>query len=632
MAAKFTRELESATRKKIDSMLNSLDWKTDEESKDCNVFTERAKTKEQNKKFSGNFPDYVLYESKTDTSIAIIEAKRKGESLEAALEQAITKYAKPLGVSIVFVYDSTFCKTWDLREGKELTIDGQPLRDLISEKKLLRFLKTGPNIEEVAPEVKYTRDELIKVFEWANNLLRKEGLRNLDRFVEFSNILFIKIISEIEEDREKNGFPRLLDKSICWESFCDEKDAAKMLNYINDTVLEKGLAKEYNHTDDIFQKKLKIQTPQTVKEIVNKLTPLRLLNTESEIKGDAFEYFLKSLASGNDLGEYFTPRHIVKLMVQLADPKYGNKVLDPFCGTGGFLIEAFRKMKNGINDKDAKLMKELKEVILFGIELTDTYKIAKMNMIITGDGHNNIIQDDTAKRTSWEKLMQNEKDKDILAELNKIKEKGFDVVLSNIPYSQTTDYGATYPIPSNNGDSVFIQFIIQSLRKGGKCAVIVPEGFLSKAALEATRKYLLEECKILGLISLPAGVFLPYANVKTDVIIFEKGTRTDAVWFYRVDNDGFELNSNRKKIEGRTDIDTLLEIWNKKPDDKNRIKNYFIVKIDEIIKSDFSLSMNTYQKYEYTKSRKTNPKIIAQELIDLENEILSDIKELNKMI
>src|SRR3990167_8993364 len=135
--AELTKALESSTRKKIDSILNSLGWKTDEESKECNVFTERAKTKDQNKKLNGNFPDYTLYESKSDTPLAIIEAKRKGESLDKALSQAINKYAKPLDIYLIFVYDSTFVKTWDLRSKKELTIDEQILENSTN---LSRFL------------------------------------------------------------------------------------------------------------------------------------------------------------------------------------------------------------------------------------------------------------------------------------------------------------------------------------------------------------------------------------------------------------------------------------------------------------------------------------------------------------
>ena len=587
---KFTKPLESATRKKIDLILNKLDWITDEESPNCNVFTERAKTDEQNKKFKGNFPDYVLNKSGTDNPIAIIEAKRKGESIEEALKQGIKKYAIPLDVDIVFAIDGTFVKSWSIKSDKELSIDGESLRELISEERLLRFIKEGSNIEEVTEEVKHTREELIKIFKWANELLRKEGLRNLDRFVEFANILFIKIISEIEDDREKRGLPSLLDKSIRWDSFKDMSEKT-ILNYINDTVLKDGLAKQYNHTDDIFQDKLKIQNSKTVKEIVDKLSGLTLLNTESEIKGDAFEYFLKNLASGNDLGEYFTPRHIVKLMVKLINPRYGNKVFDPFCGTGGFLIESFRQIKKGIDENDDKLMTVLKEDSIFGVELTDTYKIAKMNMIITGDGHNNIVQSDTAKDEYWNKIIENEKDKqkreELIKKINKLKKEGFDIILSNIPYGQTTDFGNLYPVPSNHGDSIFIQHIIKYLKDGGKCAVIIPEGFLFRKEQINTRKYLLENCSLTSIISLPTGVFLPYAGVKTDILIFEKGKQTKNIWYFKIENDGFELNVNRKKLSGKNDIDYLLEIW----DDKPLTEKSWIVNIKDIDKENYNLAI-----------------------------------------
>jgi type I restriction enzyme M protein len=580
----FTKSLESSTRKKIDLILNSLGWNTNEDSPQCNVFTERAKTKEQNKKFNGNKPDYVLYKSGTDEPIAIIEAKRKGQSIEKAIEQGVSKYANPLGIKIVFAVDGAFIKSFNLDAKKELVIDNDIVTELMSEERLLRFIKEGYSIEEVPEQVKHTRDELIRIFKWANELLRKEGLRNLDRFVEFSNILFIKIISEIEDDREKNGFRRQLDKHLCWDSFSDMKDSTTMLNYINDTVLKNGLAKEYNHSDDIFQEKLKIKNPNTVKDIVDKLSNLKLINTESEIKGDAFEYFLKNLASGNDLGEYFTPRHIVKLMVTLINPKYGNTVFDPFCGTGGFLIEAFRQIKRGIDEKDNKLMKFLKEQTIFGVELTDTYKIAKMNMIITGDGHNNIIQDDTAKKEYWN-------NKDVKNVFDKMDKKGFDIVLANIPYGQTTDYGHLYPIPSNQGDSIFIQHIIEVLNKGGKCGVIIPEGFLFKGEHKKIREYLLRECDVEAVISLPAGVFMPYTMAKTDILIFEKGRPTKKVWFYVLKDDGFELATKRRKIS-KNDIPDLINKWIEKPDTERS----WNVEIDKIIKNDFILEANSYKQ------------------------------------
>src|SRR3989344_2431198 len=588
--SELTKSLESATRKTIDSWLTELGWNIDENSFACSVFTERAKTKEQNKKFQGKKPDFVLYKSGTDNPLAIIEAKRKGQSIEKAIEQGIERYAKPLGVDIVFAIDGTFIKTFSIKNNRELSVDNEPLHELISEEKLLRFLKEGTNIEEVTPEVKYTREELIKVFEWADDLLRKEGLqKGVERFTAFSNFLFIKIVSEIEDDREKRGLKRQLKKSLCWESFENIEDEETLLNYINNTVLRDGLAKEYNHSDDIFQEKLKIKNAKAVKEIVGKLSKLKLINTESEIKGDAFEYFIKSIASSNDLGEYFTPRHIVKLMIHLVNPKFGSKILDPFCGTGGFLIEAFRHIRKSIDERDDGLMSTLKNDTLFGVELTETYKIAKMNMIITGDGHNNIIQDDTAKNTFWDKFIEGEQDKEKIKKVEKLKETKFDFVISNIPYNQKTDYGNIYPVPSNNGDSVFIQNIINDLAASGKAAVIVPEGLIFRKLYEKTRKWLLETANLTSVISLPRGVFLPYANVKTAIFIFDGKGRTKKVWFYRLNNDGFELNTNRRPAQ-ENDIPDLINKWEEKPESENSLW----IDIETIKNNTYSLNSDEY--------------------------------------
>ena len=144
--SRFTRALESATRKKIDLILTNLGWNTDEGSAGCNVYTERGKTVEQRKKLRGKKPDYVLYQSETDDPIAIIETKRSGQSLQKALEQAIDRYAKPLDISIIFVTDGTIVETYDLRSKTNLRVDDQIVTEFISEKQLLRFVKEGSRI------------------------------------------------------------------------------------------------------------------------------------------------------------------------------------------------------------------------------------------------------------------------------------------------------------------------------------------------------------------------------------------------------------------------------------------------------------------------------------------------------
>lgn len=595
-----TNQKESSTRKKIDLILNNLGWNTDEDSNECNVFTERAKTKEQNKILKGKKPDYVLYKFGTDEPIAIIEAKKKGQNIDKAIKQAIELYAKPLKIKIVFAVDGSFIKTWHLSEKQELKIEESIINDLLPENKILNFIRDGANIKEVSKEVKYSREELIKIFKWANDLLRKEGLRGLDRFLEFSNILFLKLISEIEENKDIVGLePRILPEKYCWKKFYD-LEAEMMMDYINGTVLP-YLVSKYNHSGEVFQYKLQIQSSKTLKQIVDKISNLKLLNTEGEIKGDAFEYFLKELSSGNDMGEYFTPRHIVKLMVKLTNPQYGDIVYDPACGTGGFLIEAFRHIK-----KHTKINKEtfkyLREETIYGNELTNTARIAKMNMILIGEGHNNIHQADSLKNPQKNK---------------------YDVILANPPYGTTTDYGSFYPIDSRNGDIVFIEHILESMKDGeSRCAFIMQEGVLFRSSDLKLRKYILENYRVEAIISLPKGVFLPYTPVKTDILIISKKKPSNKIWCYKVDNDGYELTGLRKKIKNN-DFPDLMEKWEHKEEGKKS----WTIDLEDIKKNNYALIPEDYDPT--LKRTKDSTSSFVKESL---NEIISLSENLNKKL
>jgi len=570
---KLTDPKESATRKRIDAILNNLKWETDESLPTCNVFTERAKTRDQQKALGSFEPDYILYQSGTDRPIAIIEAKRSGQSLTKAIKQAVRQYAKPLKVDIIFVADGAIIESYDCRKGVPLRIDEDLVTTLLGEKQILRHIEEGANI--YTPDiVRHTKQELIQVFSEANDLLRKEGLREgIERFTEFSNLLFLKLISEIENDRNSSGEKRILEKKYCWDSFYS-KPAEEMLDYINDTILPRLVAK-YNHSGDVFQNKLLIKTPETLEKIVKKLSKLTLLDTDSDIKGDAFEYFLKnSVSVGNDLGEYFTPRHIVKLMVDLIDPRYGETVYDPACGTGGFLIQAFRHIKSKVRETRERL-KVLKEDTVYGRELTGTAKIAKMNMIIIGDGHTNIEQMDSLKMP--------------------VKEK-YEVVLTNYPFSQTTDYATYYGLETESANPVFLKHIIDALKKEGRAGVVVPEGMLFDETQQYTkvRRILLENCDVEAVINLNSYVFRPYTGQPTSILIFKKGSQTKNVWFFEVKEDGFEKSSRKhgRRAITENDLPLLRQSWNDKADSDRS----FSVAFDAIVEHDYKLTIDEYRK------------------------------------
>lgn len=569
----YTSEKETSTRKNIDASLTNLGWIIDERSSSCNVYTERAKTVEQNKKLNGKEPDYLLYKSETDDPIGVIEAKKPGQNLKDALKQAISDYANPLGIHIIFVTDGSIIESFDIRNNENLRIDGELVTDFLPEVKVLCFIEEGSQIFSPT-KIVHTKKELINIFKDANDLLRKEGIREgIERFTEFSNLLFLKLISEIEEDREKNGEERILKKEYCWEHFYN-MGAKDMFNYINDTILPR-LVNKYNHSGDVFQTQLLIQNPDTLKRIVDKLSSLQLLNTESDIKGDAFEYFLKNQVTvGNDLGEYFTPRHIVKLMVDLVDPVFGDTIYDPCCGTGGFLIEAFRHIKKKVQQTKDNL-RILQQNTIYGRELTGSAKIAKMNMIIIGDGHNNIKQIDSLK--------------------NPVNEK-YDVVLTNFPFSQKTDYSSLYGFNNEDANPVFLQHVINALNDKGKAGVVVPEGVLfdEKAEYIKIRKTLLETCNLIAVIKLHEFAFKPYTGQPTSILIFRKGKQTEKVWFFDVFEDGFKKTaskSGRSPIK-EDDFTLLRQIWDEKEDSPKS----FSVEFSDIQNNKYKLSMDNYVK------------------------------------
>lgn len=576
MKKTFTQPLESATRKRIDENLNNLNWHTDEFKKDCNVFTERPRTEQESSKIrkkypKGKFPDYVLYSSDDFKPIGIIEAKRPGQNIEKAIKQGIG-YAQCLDINVVFAIDGSIIEAREVKSDSNLKLDGILITELITEQLLLRFACEGAEIHS-PKNIVHTKSELIEIFSYANDLLRQEGMRvGVERFTEFSNLLFLKLIDEIEEDREKQGEARRLDKRYCWSSF-NKKPAKELLDYINDTVLPK-LVDKYNSSGDVFQKELGMKNATILKKIVDKLSMLSLANTDSDIKGDAFEYFLKnSITVGNDLGEYFTPRHIVKLIVDFVDPDFGDTVYDPCCGTGGFLIEAFRHIRRKCKPTKSNI-KFLENNTIYGRELTGTAKIAKMNMILAGDGHVNIRQMDSLSKT-------------VIGE--------FDIVLTNYPFSQKTEYSGLHGMTTTEGNPVFLKHIIDSLKPGGKAGIVVPDGVLFGSANDyiKVRKLLVDTCNVIAVIQLDTAVFRPYTAQPTSILLFEKGKQTDKVWFFEVIEDGFKKTTSKKGRPpiNKDDLPVLRSLWN----DKVTTEKSFFVDADKIRSSSYKLFMNYYK-------------------------------------
>ena len=571
--------LEADTRMLIDRSLENLGWEA--EGRQKNIYLESPRTLQERRKLDGKRPDYVLYSKTIDRPLIIIEAKRKGSRLDSALEQGIA-YARILEAPLVFATDGVFCKSFHTFANRPPILNGEEIHELIREALALRYLNTH-EVNTVSPKVQYSRKELIKVFDDANNILRAEGLRaGIERFGEFANILFLKLIDENEQVKLDRGIASTFDSACSWEAIKNVPPSAR-IDYINRTVYERLNAL---YRTDIFTP-LQIRDVSILDDIMAKLDSLTLTDVDSDVKGDAFEYFLRSTTSTqNDLGEYFTPRHIVRTMVRLVNPRIGEKVYDPFCGTGGFLIEAFRHIYNNMA-QNAATIEMLRQQTIYGNEITNTARITKMNMILAGDGHSNIhMKDSLADPVDGE----------------------YDVVITNMPYSQTTKHGVLYDLPGNNGDSICVQHCIRAVNAAspeGRMAVVVPEGFLFRKDLARVREYLLEKCELRSIISLPQGVFLPYTGVKTDIIYAVKVNQGRGAlggrkyfWYFDVKSDGYTLDNHRRKLDAPSDL-TRCEEYHKLDDDQREDMmraGFEVIPFDRVRENGFLLVGRMYRQ------------------------------------
>ncbi|GHU60578.1 hypothetical protein FACS1894121_0910 [Bacteroidia bacterium] len=523
----------------LEQQLVQQDWIIQANNLNRNVYHQKPKTQEDIAKLKGLEPDFCLYlDDKSVSPEIIIETKKPGMNLAKTKEQALN-YAEILGAKIIILFDGLQTKNYWVENREELLDNGTEVNTIKDSDFYRKFILSDSNNYVSDVLAINSKEELINVFSFANQKLRKAGItKGMERFFEFSNLLFLKLISE-ENDIVSDTIPQY----VKWETY-KNKSGDELLRYINDTVIP-TLENIFNRNGEktLFTK-LIIKDTVALKQIIDKLGVLNLSGIKTDIKGDAFEYFIQQYnSSNNDLGEYFTPRHIVNFLVKLANPKYGEKIYDPFCGTGGILIAAFNHIKDSVQQQGYltdEVLKSLKENTVFGGEISSNARIAKMNMILTGDGHSNINQQDTL--------------------LNPVNEK-FDIVITNIPFNLEGTAQNLYSLLSTNGNSQSIQHIINSLNEKttARAYIIVPESVLNNNELKNLRKYLIDNRLLKQIISLPSGVFLPYTEAKASVLVLQgfNNKPVEKIKYTIIKNDGFTLTQRRRKIT--TTINDLEE-------------------------------------------------------------------------
>ena len=374
----------------------------------------------------------------------------------------------------------------------------------------------------------------------------------------------------------------------------------------------------------------KLPTPLVLSKVVDSLDEIYRIMADKkdmDIRGDVYEYLLSKIATAGRNGQFRTPRHIIRMMVELMAPKPDDIICDPACGTSGFLVSAGTYLKEKYKEEiffDKNKKDHYMNSMFYGYDMDRTMlRIGAMNMMTHGIENPYIEY------------------RDSLSDQNSDQDK-FSLILANPPFKGSLDYESVTPnllkvCKTKKTELLFLALFLRMLTIGGRCACIVPDGVLfgSSKAHKDIRRQLIEENRLEAVISMPSGVFKPYAGVSTGILIFTKTGHggTDKVWFYDMEADGYSLDDKRNPIKGN-DIPDIIERFHnlEKEADRARTEKSFFVSKDEIIKNDYDLSINKYKEIEYVPVEYPPTEEILEEINKLESEIQINLKELEEML
>lgn len=426
-------------------------------------------------------------------------------------------------------------------------------------------------------------------------------------------------------------------KQLKWSVFQDFP-AEKMFDVVKNEVFpfiinlhsDRESAYSKYMSDAIFM----IPTPLLLSKVVEKLSDLFRMMKETkldkeDVRGDVYEYLLSKLNTAGRNGQFRTPRHIIKMMVELMQPKPDEIICDPACGTSGFLIAASEYlMEDEERKREVLFDKENKEHYLnhmfHGYDMDRTMlRIGAMNMMAHGIDNPCIEY------------------KDSLSDQNEDKNK-YSLVLANPPFKGSLDYDIVSPdllkiSKTKKTELLFVTLFLRMLKIGGRCACIVPDGVLfgSSKAHKSIRKKIVENNRLEAVISMPSGVFKPYAGVSTAILIFTKTEAggTDYVWFYDMQNDGLSLDDKRSPIE-ENDIPDIIQRFHHLDGEmeRKRTEQSFMVPKEDIVENDYDLSINKYKEVEYVPVEYPSTQEILTNLREIEMEIATAMDELTAML
>ena len=404
----------------------------------------------------------------------------------------------------------------------------------------------------------------------------------------------------------------------------DFTEQGEMIEIVDNTEndAEKDTAFARYMSDAMFL----IPTPQVLQKIITGLDDLYEHDiSDLDMQGDLYEYMLGKLSTAGQNGQFRTPRHIIKMMVDLLQPTPEDTICDPACGTAGFLVASAEYIRNHCEDTMTNEQWEHFSGPMFtGFDTDRTMlRLSAMNLMLHSITHPEIDYQDSVSKQ------------------NSIRDK-YTICLANPPFKGTIDAESINDdlkavTNTKKTELLFLALFLRMLKKGGQCACIVPDGVLfgSSKAHKSIRKELVENHQLRAVISMPSGVFKPYAGVSTAVLVFTKtgAGGTENVWFYDMKADGFSLDDKRSEI-AENDISDIIERFHnlEKEADRQRTEQSFFVPKQEIADNDYDLSINKYKKVEYVPVEYPSTVQIMADLHELEREITAGLAELEEML
>jgi type I restriction enzyme M protein len=368
-----------------------------------------------------------------------------------------------------------------------------------------------------------------------------------------------------------------------------------------------------------------IKKPRLLDQVVQMIDKIKM--EDRDTKGDLYEYMLSKIATAGTNGQFRSPRHIIKMMVDLVEPKQDDKMCDPSSGTCGFLVAAGEYMHDKHPDwfNDKKFREHYNNHMFSGVEFDNTMlRIGAMNLQLHGIENPNLIG------------------KDALSEANGDIRDEYTLILANPPFKGSLDYDAVETsllkiVETKKTELLFLALMLRMLKTGGRCAVIIPDGVLfgSSNAHKQIRKEIIENNKLEAIISMPSGVFKPYAGVSTAIMIFTKTGNggTDHVWFYDMQADGYSLDDKRAEVKDNDIADIIKRYHNRKAESKRkRTDKSFMVPFAEIKANDWDLSINRYKEVVHEEVTYSSPANIIKEIKNLDQDRAKALTLLERLL